>query len=275
MPLQPKRIPPASLSLVTDPASDTEYVHFESSIDVPFDPGAQAFSVVNAWWLTDCALLTYWPEAEARARFRGNGRFDDAVLIDRSGTQCYVAWTSAVVVAAFRGTQPNERIDILRDLNFPKAGWDRPGERVHRGFKEGLDVAFDLVLAEIARHPGRSVWFAGHSLGAAITTLAADRYLLRTGVQPSLYAVASPRVGDAAFVDGMAARLGGRTFRDVNNADIVTRLPPALFGFGEIATVRRFGKDPSDPAIIPDPLIDHTPRRYAVLAWNAVVKAFV
>jgi triacylglycerol lipase len=71
MPLQKKVLPPPSLSLVLSPASDSHYTHFEGAHEAPFEAAASTLSRVNAWWLADASLLTYWDEAEARARFRG------------------------------------------------------------------------------------------------------------------------------------------------------------------------------------------------------------
>jgi triacylglycerol lipase len=302
--LNPKTLPPPSLTLLTRPELDPDYVHFENALDVPFEGEATTFSPRNAWWLADCALLSYWPEPSARLRFHDSGRFQDSSLIDLDGTQCYVAWKADAVIVAFRGTQPTERVDILNDIDFPRVAWDRPGEEVHEGFRKALDVAWSGVLAEIQRHPDRPVWFTGHSLGAAVATLAADRFLSVTGVLPWLYIIGSPRVGDAAFVGGFNERFSGRAFRYVNHHDVVTELPPEDFGFGEIDAVLHFDGNghiekadssgglkqvlthaaddmgnlvgaafQSGAHFLPDFLTDHTPRRYATLVWNALVES--
>jgi triacylglycerol lipase len=301
--LNPKPLPPPSLLLLTRPELDPDYVHFENAGEVPFEAEATTFSPANAWWLADCALLSYWPEESAHQRFRDHGGFQDSRLMDRDGTQCYVTWKADAVIVAFRGTQPTERVDILHDVAFHQVAWDRPGERVHDGFHDALDVVWSDILAEIQRHPDRPVWFTGHSLGAAVATLAADRFLEETSDVPWLYIVASPRVGDAAFVRGFNARFQGRAFRYVNHDDVVTHLPPRDFGFREIDTAFHFddrghiGKmdtsgglrdvvalaatDMTDLVearfqsaahLLPDFLIDHTPRRYATLVWNALVE---
>jgi triacylglycerol lipase len=294
-------LPPPSLQLLTRPELDPDYVHFENALEVPFRGDATTFSPQNAWWLADCALLSYWPEASARPRFHDGGGFQDSMLIDLDGTQCYVAWKADAVIVAFRGSQPTERVDILHDVDFPKVAWDHPGEEVHEGFRRALDVAWSGIFAEIQRHPGRSVWLTGHSLGASVATLAADRFLRVSGTAPWLYIVGSPRVGDATFVRGFNERFSGRAFRYVNHHDVVTHLPPGDLGFGEIDAVFHFDEDgqidkrdssgglrgvlalaaddmrelaearfQSGAHLLPDFLIDHTPRRYATLVWNAL-----
>jgi triacylglycerol lipase len=238
----------------------------------------------------------------ARNRFYENGGFDDGVLIDQEGTQCYIAWTSTFVIVAFRGTQPDERVDILHDVEFPLTAFDTTGENVHEGFKEGLDVAWDAVEAQLRKVGGRSVWFAGHSLGAALATLAADRLLIRSGQRAGVYTLGSPRVGDRAFVNGFNARHGGRAFRYVNHHDLVTHLPPESFGFGHVDREEYIDADGtstpgttrpgivallndaathwgrleailSGASLLPGFLIDHTPRRYATCLWNALIAA--
>jgi triacylglycerol lipase len=302
--LNRKMLPPPSLQLLIHPELDPDYVHFENALEVPFEGHATTFSPQNAWWLADCALLSYWPEATARLRFHDDGGFQDSMLSDLHGTQCYVAWKADAVIVAFRGTQPTQRVDLLHDVDFLKVAWDRPGEEVHEGFGKALDVVWPDIFAEIQRHPDRSVWFTGHSLGASVATLAADRFLRVTGALPWLYIIGSPRVGDAAFVGGFNARFSGRAFRYVNHHDVVTHLPPRNFGFGEIDAAFHFDGDghiekadaagglrdvlvlaaadmreladarfQSGAHLLPDFLIDHTPRRYATLVWNALVES--
>lgn len=65
-------------------------------------------------------------------------------------------------------------------------------------------------LEELGRT--RSVWFTGHSLGAALATLAADLFEPARGV----CTLGSPRVGDVAFATLFDARFRQRSARYVN-----------------------------------------------------------
>jgi hypothetical protein len=123
---------------------------------------------------------------------------------------------------------------------------------------------------------------AMHSLGAALATLAADRL---PGVQ-EVYTFGSPRVGNAAFSRGFT----DRAYREVNDADIVSKLPPGkryahvgekwlIDGSGKL----RRGPDPTDPEARVEPesasrdflgaFRDHIPIFYATRIRSAIQDA--
>jgi triacylglycerol lipase len=288
LPLKP--VPPPSLTLVARPEKDHEYRHFEHSAEVPFDATAVGASVRNAWWLADAALLSYWPPDQASVIFRAAAGLESEYISD-AGTECYVAWNATVAIVAFRGTQPNQPLDIWADIDATLVTWLDPGERVHEGFRNALtETVVARITARLNALPGRSVWLTGHSLGGALATLFADRLPSIAG----LCTFGSPRVGDAAFADGFTRRHAGRSFRYVNNRDVVTRVPALdLFGahYAHVMPALRIDADgviedvaggeapaPAEEAIdavrptvaLVGPVIDHTPRRYAVLVWNAL-----
>jgi hypothetical protein len=300
-----KQTPKPSLTLVAHPEQDSSYMHFDVSFvghpsqpavtALPFDvTAAGTFSFVNAWWLAESALLSYWDAGAAHERFLDRAGLASE-LIDDGGTQCYVASNQAFTIVAFRGTQPNEQSDVWTDLDFVATPWEHGGA-VHEGFKRGLDAVWDRLSKRLEQVPGDTVWFTGHSLGAALATLAADRF----GNPAGVYTFGSPRVGMGDFVDGFDARHGNRSFRYSNNHDVVTYVPPSLLryahvrnerhidGNGDIGaklagnglsviteTVERFKNEvtkiTSGASIVPSAVIDHTPRRYATFVWNAFV----
>jgi len=302
-----RNLPPSSLWLVTHPESDTEYMHFQPqmtdgstrrAVDVtPFDAAARGFSPVNAWWLADAALLSYWDANVATTRFREQAGLESEFFTN-GGTQAYVAWNDSAVIVAFRGTQPNQQADIWSDVDFVPTAWANGG-KVHEGFAAALDAVWTAIAARLQALDGRTVWFAGHSLGAAVATLAADRF----GPAASAYTLGSPRVGDPEFVAGFNERHARRSFRYVNHHDVVTHVPPSRWGFGHVDSEQHFDADGrtggvslrgadvleaaarhlaeqvdlivSGSSLVPPSVIDHTPRRYSTLVWNAFVEASV
>jgi len=92
------------------------------------------------------------------------------------------------------------------------AGWARGG-RVQRGFRDALEVAWADLFPYMNNLADQSckIGLAGHSLGAALVTLAADRFQDVQG----LYTFGSPRVGDRQFQENFRLR----AYRVVNGDD--------------------------------------------------------
>jgi hypothetical protein len=292
--------PTPDIELVFNPQRDTSYVHFLDGESHPFDGTATRMGRRNAWWLAEAALLSYWPPDEVRARYERAGF--EAEPVFGGTTQSYVAWNDRVVFVTFRGTEPGEPGDLLDDLTFALAPWDKskPLQAVHLGFKVALDRVWDNLSRRLSALAGsRSVWFAGHSLGAALAALGADRHATTAGV----LTLGAPRVGDWHFAAAHTTRFGARALRYVNDADVVTHLPLPLpyqhAGMprfidpgGHVTSVRPalhhyFADLVGDPEHVrevrlalkrgqlhhaPDFLLDHMPRGYSVDMWNDYVR---
>ncbi|MFI9012298.1 lipase family protein [Actinosynnema sp. NPDC053489] len=158
-----------------------------------------------------------------------------------SDAQAYTMADRRMVVTAFRGTEPARLRDWLSDTTTPP----RPGPAktglVHYGFAEALRAVFPSVLraVEELRDDERTIWFTGHGLGGALAMLAAARLhfedprLAARGV----YTFGQPRTCDKSLADAYDKALAGRTFRVVNNNDVVARVPPAP-PFHHVAALR-------------------------------------
>ncbi len=267
MPRMPRALPPPRLSLLTQPASEP-YAHFREHADAPFEPLAQGFSRANAWWLAEAALLAYWPEAHVRATVQALG-FTCTWIRDQN-TEGFVMTDTAVTMVAFRGTESTSPLDVLDDVRLGLEPWPAGGT-VHAGFRVAAERVWAQVVARVGASPV-PVFFTGHSLGAAVATLVADRISAEFPDVPfgGLYTFGSPLVGDRAFVDGFNRRHQGRSFRVVNDRDGVTRVPPPQLGYRHVNDERFLG-DHDVTGLLPEALVDHTPSRYTVLAWNALV----
>jgi len=96
-------------------------------------------------------------------------------------------------IVVFRGTEMK-----LDDLSTDLAAWLEPwvgGGRVHAGFAKAFNVIWPEIRMHLDQLSASRVTFTGHSLGAALATLAAN--LWKDG---QLVTFGSPRVGDGAFV---------------------------------------------------------------------------
>ena len=264
------------------------------------------FSLINAWWPAEASTLVYADEAYINQRFSEAG-LKRIKFFNRSGTQCFIASNSRFAIIAFRGSEiwkRNERFDpgqaiadFKTNIDIRLSDWIRGG-RVHSGFKAALDDVWEEMLPEIKilEAQGIKIWVTGHSLGAALATLAADRLLDVQG----LYTFGSPRVGDQEF----QSRFQLKAFRVVNGNDIVTSMPAKnpYHHVGELKFIDPKGGIKDQPGFVEEsdgiPCIDasnasesgkenqkfdssvfipswirnHVPLLYSILLWNELVE---
>jgi Lipase (class 3) len=164
-------------------------------------------------------------EGEARSRVQDALRrvgFAPPYLFSVGGTQGFLtsAADKAVSVLAFRGTQVNLS-DLATDLQAWPRAWAEGG-RVHDGFAEALGLVWGDLAPRLAAAAGR-VLYAGHSLCAALATLAASRR-----APQALYTYGSPRVGDEAFLRTLSSV---ESHRYKNCCDVICRVPTEVFGY--------------------------------------------
>ena len=284
--------------------------HYFQGIDLyPFRPQATAFDMVNAYWLSEAATLAYAEEDFATPIFQGAG-FTEIKFFSGNSTQCYVVSNADFLLLVFRGTEvrprpgPTDYRNIIADLNADADTSLVPvddsgqGGKVHQGFKKALDEVWEKQgLMDYIRNKDngkRTLWFTGHSLGAALATLAAQRY--GNGVR--LYTYGSPRVGDMAFKKAFLLK----NYRFVNNSDIVTRIPPSWLQYqhvGECEFIDSHGSIHLDSdsceeekpdiqakiesliksvdtrstivdALIPEEIENHVPYLYSTYIWNNI-----
>jgi putative lipase involved disintegration of autophagic bodies len=74
---------------------------------------------------------------------------------------------------------------------------------------------------------GANVTVVGHSLGAAVATLLAFDLAANTTFVPTLYTLASPRVGDLTFSQ-VFNHIVRDAYRVANRLDVVPKVPPPL-----------------------------------------------
>jgi hypothetical protein len=311
-----KPIPPNTLDRLLVP--DKTHAYFEGRAAHPFRDAAEDFEPVNAWWLAEASMLAYADAAFIAETLGGAGLLApgcEAKFFAHGGTQCFVLSTDDFAVVAFRGTQVDDfwasAVDVATDARFILVT-DGAGGRVHKGFLQALAKVWTELGAHL-RHltetggAARALWFTGHSLGGALATLSAERAARELGARVGgLYTFGSPRVGDKHFKARLTARgLAEKTFRVVNDADIIARVPPAVL-YRHVGRLRLIDGDglvhhldgDSGPPLrkrlprrvrevfaaapffasslrrfklpVPKPLADHAPVYYAVHLWNSL-----
>jgi len=234
----------------------------------PFDPIADPgqFSLPNALWLMELSLLVYRrnpsgpsaeqnPHSSTRSTFLEPHKLNEVRFFNRrqdtSDTQAILVrstdgppWAALV----FRGTEQNP-VDVLSDLNVAVI------DNVHGGFKQALDVVWDEIAAELKSLKDVPLFMTGHSLGAALATLAAARHTPR-----AVYTFGSPLVGKRTFVETLH---GVPIHCVVDDSDGVTLVPPHV-GFEHVGVLRHLTEHPEPPLFLHAEKVafDHAPVNY-------------
>jgi triacylglycerol lipase len=173
--------------------------------------------------------IAYSNIKEAKSQVKKLG-FTTVEFYEKDGAQAYRFMNKTDLVIACRGTEPTEFNDISADLKALPVMAETIS-RVHQGFKAEVDELWPAITEDINRKAnlGKTLWFCGHSLGAAMATIMASRCLhdkeLTNPVE--LYTFGSPRVGWRGYVKS----LGVTHHRWKNNNDIVTTVPLWVMGY--------------------------------------------
>ena len=157
--------------------------------------------------------------------------FDSQGREQADGPVFGAAWVygNGTMVVAFRATVTDyeKRLDMMTHQEVVDAG-----ALVHHGFAHVYEHYREALQRAIDKARPRLVLLAGHSLGAAVATLAMYRLAHIDGA-PALggYVYGSPRVGDPRFAQKFAElQEAGRVtmWRESNRADFITELPLAV-----------------------------------------------
>ena len=138
----------------------------------------------------------------------------------------FIARDKADIFLVFRGTMTTR--ELLRDFNinlstYPYADFGK----VHDGFLQIYDKFRTSILDCLKSiGPGKRLFVTGHSLGAALATLAVPDISAATSFKsPVAYTFASPRVGDRRFAAEFNHLCAGHSFRVANTCDLVVSIP--------------------------------------------------
>ncbi|PTL80051.1 lipase family protein [Vitiosangium sp. GDMCC 1.1324] len=178
-------------------------------------------------------------------------------------------------ILCFRGTEPSNILNWMTDASVNPETFltDLEGKgMVHGGFYRNVMAVWPSILSSLEKalqgqavtqppegadvialpdkgraqsrepmlHPMEALYITGHSLGAAMATLAAallyqgvdresESYVQLRRVLRGIYTYGQPLVGDEAFAE-QCEEVAPRIFRHVYKNDIVPRLPPRATG---------------------------------------------
>jgi triacylglycerol lipase len=166
------------------------------------------------------SAITYDNPKVAKNKFADLG-YNIVEFFDVKGAQAYLLKGSDDHVLSFRGTEVSQPSDVVADLKTGK-NIETSGGKVHVGFKGEVDKVWPAITKSLANVG--ALYVTGHSLGAAMATIAAGRISSQV---IALVTFGSPRVGNRAFVNSLSVN----HYRVQNNCDAVTKVPFLFLGF--------------------------------------------
>lgn len=267
-----------------------------------FNHRAFGFQKQNAYILARMSQIAYEKDqTKARNAIQELGiKADHVIFFDQRDTQAILVADHDKIIVAFRGSEP-----VLGDwmTNAKVRKTSTACGDVHRGFYAALNTIWldmeDAIedirndyLYQLKDNQTRippTLWFTGHSLGGALATLATALCKFKEDaiLVNGLYTYGQPRVGSEKFANFFNTALKDRSFRVVNNNDIVTRVPLSMFNYSHVGQLRYFdhqgdlrndtdlswwnsfwdsveGQIESFKSMHPDSIVDHDLGRYYV-----------
>ena len=201
-----------------------------------FDPRAASI-------LGEAASLAYRDYESVKKVVEEEWKMELLEFFDVQDTQAFLARTPKAdggMILAFRGTESLK--DWMTDADIRLV--NGPGGKVHEGFNCALNTIWRNLwkrLSDSAQRGQRSLWITGHSLGAALATLATAKIRLEQSHPVSgLYTFGSPRAGDQDFKRNFEQDFMYRTFRFVNNNDVVPRIPFRALNYDHVGIFKYF-----------------------------------
>jgi hypothetical protein len=157
---------------------------------------------------------------------------------DATDTQAFLAKNDQFAVLAFRGTEVTKfkdvRIDVLASKKSVLDG------KVHSGFRIAYESVAKDIEEEVLKLGDIPLYITGHSLGAALATVATQRLEHNPRIREKIaacYTFGSPRVGNSEYDIEFKSPI----YRVVNTTDIVTVIPLLAMGYIHIGDVRYLG----------------------------------
>lgn len=258
----------------------------ETLMNEPFNAKDVELNFRNALWLAHCSNTAYESKLYiedleskySNFTFRLIEKHEKGTLKNEfinSKSEVLIIETPQSIFVCTRGTELNSWSDIQTDLAFKKIPWSYNNKnlgKVHIGFKmnylllwpELRRVLDDIQYRLVMSNTKKSIWFSGHSLGAAVSQLLLRKYLYYKNLNsfPNIigggfYSFGSPRVGDNEFVQELqklSFKYKMSSFRFRNVYDPVTMVPASsnvlgLGGFkhfGQMVYINKYKKYEKD-----------------------------
>lgn len=193
-------------------------------------------------WMSQLAYETDTPQTIAEIAplwsfkpiefVRAEARQIDSRAIVGERTDC--------IVVAFAGTDPGLSKNLMTDVDCKLTPND-----THEGFQAAIDAAWPRVetkIAALVEASPRPVFFTGHSLGAAMAVLAAEKVKEGSLRPTAVYTFGMPRAGGRLFKTRYNRILGDGTYRLVYGGDTVPCMPDSVKVLGMLTEFQHVGR---------------------------------
>lgn len=208
-----------------------------------------AYSDRMAWIMASMAELAYMQfenDPEKRTLFLARLESGGFKLIKtfnskETDTQAFLAECEDYAVLAFRGTEVKKIKDVKTDIAASKMSLLQG--YVHKGFLNAYKSVADDIKKSLLGIRGKPLYITGHSLGAALATVATQNlehdhlYPRFREIIAACYTFGSPRVGNSHYEQEFKSPI----YRVVNTTDVVTTIPLLAMGYMHIGDVRYLG----------------------------------
>jgi len=149
----------------------------------------------------------------------------DYTYLENGDANGHIGCNATQILITIRGTEVTQLNDLAADAKaWPKTngvGW------VHTGFREYARKLLPEIKEFVGARPGRKIYIAGHSLGAAMSLYIAQELEFAGHADITLFTYGCPRVGNNKYIKQI--KLTHHRF--VNCSDIVVCVPPTLLGY--------------------------------------------
>jgi hypothetical protein len=204
--------------------------HPECSSETPdvFFTLTDSFDTDSAYLALLATLLVEDEVETARKQFSSWG-FSSVNVWNHSwnGMRLYVAEHDEFVFVIFRGT--TKAIEYVSNAMFLTTPTEDYTEgRAHAGIWNTFKASRDEIHQIISDMGGaeKPVVFAGHSRGAAFSTLQAAYFSEQGGDVASIYSFAQPRLGNSALATNLDSLIGDRYYRMKYELDVTPQVAP-------------------------------------------------
>jgi hypothetical protein len=207
-----------------------------------------AYSDRMAWVMASMAHLAYDRFEDSRiarklfiAKLQSGGfRLIKTFYSKETDTQAFLAVSNdGYAVLAFRGTEISKRQDLKIDAQAMRVSV--LDGRIHVGFRNAYESVAKEIEKSVLKFKDIPLYITGHSLGAALATVATQRLEHHLKIREMIaasYTFGSPRVGDSHYDIEFKSPI----YRVVNTTDIVTVIPLLAMGYVHIGDIRYLGR---------------------------------